>query len=81
MLDVNCSNCNVALYKYHGGINQHWRLEDAGNGYCYIRTRVTDGNGTAYYLDVNNASSADGTNIIVFPLNGGNNQKFSFTKM
>jgi len=80
-LDVNCSNCNVALYKYHGGINQHWKLEDAGNGYYYIRTRVTDGNGTAYYLDVHGGNTGDGTNIEVYPFNGGNNQRFSLTKL
>ena len=76
VLDVNCSNQNVALYKYHGGINQHWKLEDAGNGYYYIRTRVKDGNGTAYYLDVHGGYTSDGTNIEVYPLNRGNNQKF-----
>lgn len=81
VLDVNCSNCNVALYKYHGGINQHWKLEDAGNGYYYIRTRVTDGNGTAYYLDVHGGYTSNGTNVEVYPLNRGNNQKFKLTKL
>jgi len=76
VLDVNCSNKNVALYKYHGGINQHWKLEAAGNGYYYIRTRVKDGNGTAYYLDVHGAYTSNGTNVEVCDLNRGNNQKF-----
>ena len=76
VLDVNCSNKNVALYKYHGGANQLWKLEDAGGGYYYIRTKVTDKNNTAYYLDVHGAYTSNGTNVEVCDLNRGNNQKF-----
>ena len=67
------------MYKYSCYVhflNQHWKLEDAGNGYYYIRTRVKDGNGTAYYLDVHGAYTSNGTNVEVCDLNRGNNQKF-----
>lgn len=80
VLDVNCSNCNVTQWSYNGGDNQLWRLEDAGGGYYYIRAKVSDGNGTVYCLDVEGCNTSNGTNIIVYPQNGGNNQKFKLKR-
>ena len=81
LLDVNCSNRNVALWSDNGGSNQRWKLEDAGDGYYYIRTKASDKNGTGYYLDVNGANTSNWTNIEVYPFNGDNNQKFKFEKV
>ena len=80
VLDVNCSNCNVTQWSYNGGDNQLWRLEDAGGGYYYIRAKVSDGNGTVYCLDVEGCNTSNGTNIIIYPQNGGNNQKFKLKR-
>ena len=60
------------------GIQNTFRLFEAGDGYYYIASAVGDG-GT-FVLDVSGKSSADGANIGIYQYNGGDNQKFKFTK-
>lgn len=49
---------DVFQYKYNGGANEHFWFCDAGGGYYYIESQL--GN---LYLDVNEARTADGTNV------------------
>ncbi len=58
------------------GIQNTFRLFEAGDGYYYIASAVGDG-GT-YVLDVAGKSSANGANIGIYQYNGGENQKFKF---
>lgn len=67
---VRKSGVNVQLYQYNGSAAQFWKLEPAGNGYYYIKSKL------GYYLDVSGASTANGTNIQVYSLNRTKAQKF-----
>ena len=60
------------------GIQNTFRLFEAGDGYYYIASAV--GDGATYVLDVSGKSSADGANIGLYQFNGGDNQKFKFTE-
>nr|BAD35163.1 cancer cell-killing Cry protein [Bacillus thuringiensis] len=55
--------------------NQHWLIEEAGNGYVYLRSK---GNPNLV-LDVAGTSTANGTNIILWNYNGSTNQKFKLS--
>ncbi len=59
-------------------IHDIWKLIDAGDGYYYLVSAVGDG-GT-YVLDVAGKKTANGTNIDIYQLNNGDNQKFMITK-
>lgn len=59
-------------------IHDIWKLIDAGDGYYYLVSAVGDG-GT-YVLDVEGKKTANGTNIDIYQLNNGDNQKFMITK-
>ncbi|OUB12040.1 enterotoxin C [[Bacillus thuringiensis] serovar konkukian] len=54
----------------------YWIVEDAGNGYFYLKNKKN-----SKYLDVTGSGTANGTNIIVWDFNGGNNQKFKLQKL
>lgn len=75
VLDVNTSSNNVIQYSSHGQYNQQWYLEDAGDGYFYIKS------GTGRYLDVSGNKSSNGTNIQVYTKNGSDAQKFKFVSV
>jgi len=79
VLDVNTSNLNVGHYKYHGGSNQLWRFDDAGNGYVYVISKWSK-NGKTYCLDIHGLQSHNGANLEVCDINYGNNQRFKFWK-
>lgn len=56
---------------------QKWILEDAGNGYVYIKTALGD-----YYLDAQNAKSDNGTNIQIYQFNPAYDaQKFKLVRL
>nr|BAD35157.1 cancer cell-killing Cry protein parasporin-3 [Bacillus thuringiensis]BAD35160.1 cancer cell-killing Cry protein parasporin-3 [Bacillus thuringiensis] len=55
--------------------NQYWLIEEAGNGYVYLRSK---GNPNLV-LDVAGTSTANGTNIILWNYNGSTNQKFKLS--
>lgn len=61
---------NVILWPGNGVFGQQWVIEDAGNGYVYIRNLY------GYYLDVVGGVNANGTNVQVYPYNGSNAQKW-----
>lgn len=63
---------NVQMYTYHGGDNQLWTLEMAGDGYFYIRSKL-DNN---LVLDLWGNEAGNGKNIAVSGFHGGDNQKW-----
>ena len=67
---------NVSQWTDHGGSNQRWTFENAGNGYVYIRSAL----GT--YLDVAGGRTANGTNVQTYSLIEGNEtQMFKLEKV
>ena len=71
---VKGCNVNVQLYGWNGTDAQLWKFVGAGNGYYYIQNKL------GYYLDVYNNQTADGTNVMVYSLNGGKNQQWKLEK-
>ena len=64
------AGANVQLYDGNGGKNQNWVFENAGDGYYFIRNVI------GYYLDVDNGTNANGTNVKTWNFNGGDAQKW-----
>lgn len=64
------NNAEVKLFVNHNGLENQWVLEDAGNGYFYIRSNRD------YYLDVKNGQAVDHANIQIYRFHGGNDQKW-----
>ncbi|PER82268.1 RICIN domain-containing protein [Bacillus cereus] len=56
---------------------QYWILEDAGQGYIYIKNKKNPNK----VLDVQRSYSSDGTNILVYDKNNGWNQSFKLKKI
>ncbi|MDM5430932.1 RICIN domain-containing protein [Bacillus mycoides] len=56
---------------------QYWILEDAGQGYVYIKNKKNPNK----VLDIQRRDSSDGTNIIVYDKNNGWNQSFKLKKI
>lgn len=67
---------NVIQSKYIGNDAQKWKFLDAGNGYYSIVSKL-DGR----YLSVDNAQTANGTNVQVYEANASNAQKFKFENL
>ena len=59
----NLSSGNVLQWPWHGGENEQWALESAGDGYFYIRSR--SGN----YLDNTGREIKNGNNIHTYKRN------------
>lgn len=75
-LTVDTKNNNVYQSTYQGSDNQKWKIEPAGNGYYYIISKYN-----GLYIDIDNASTKNGTNIKVYQKNdSANAQKFKFFK-
>lgn len=49
----------------------YWKIKRAGNGYIYLENLKN-----GHVLDVSGSGTTNGTNLIVYPLNQGINQKF-----
>lgn len=64
------SGTNIQQWDLHSGDNQLFRFYDAGNGYCYIKSKL----GT--YVDVQNADNVNNTNVWAYSFNGSNAQKW-----
>lgn len=64
------SGQNVEIGTGSGVDGQRWYLTNAGDGSFTLK------NGLGNMLDVSGGSSADGTNIITWPANGGNGQSY-----
>ncbi|NJP48427.1 RICIN domain-containing protein [Actinacidiphila epipremni] len=61
----------VTQWGCNGGLNQQWRLTDAGNGYVTV---IAQHSGKC--LDVSNASTTAGANVNQYYCNGGTNQQW-----
>ncbi|OUB36504.1 hypothetical protein BK740_31865 [Bacillus thuringiensis serovar argentinensis] len=68
---------NVNAAPNLGNPEQYWIIEDAGNGYVYLRNKK-DRNKV---LDVDHSGTANGTNIQVWDYNGSNAQKFKLNRL
>ncbi|MES1053907.1 hypothetical protein FOA24_34340 [Bacillus thuringiensis] len=56
---------------------QYWKVQDAGNGYVYLRNQHP----SYRVLDVDHSNTANGTNIQAYAYNGSNAQKFRLVKL
>ncbi|MDE5556226.1 MAG: RICIN domain-containing protein [Ruminococcus sp.] len=71
------AGANVQQWGADGeAVQNTWKLQDAGDGYYYIRSYV--GDGKTYYLDLTAGKTADGTNIEIWAKNEKDAQKFKF---
>ena len=66
---------NIAIWHDTGATNQRWEIQDAGNGYVFLKN-VYSGK----YLDVEKKSKEDGGNIIQYDFNGNGNQQWQLVK-
>ena len=58
--------------------NNTWKIRDAGDGFCYIISRLS--NGTTAYLTVENGENMNGANVVISDFTGGSEQKFRLEK-
>ncbi|MER6082625.1 RICIN domain-containing protein [Streptomyces sp. NPDC001833] len=76
-LDVSdnssADNATAIQYACNGGLNQQWRLQDAGDGYVRVLAQHS-----GKCLDVANASTADGAYVNQYHCTTGTNQEWSF---
>lgn len=75
-VDGTTSGANVCQNKFTGQSNQKFKLSSASSGYYYII------NNSNLYLDINNMSTNNGTNVKVFSKNDPytNAQQYKFSK-
>ena len=71
-IDGGNNGANIQQWAYHGGDNQKWTLQMAGDGYFYIRSKL-DPN---LVLDLLYGSTDNGTNIQLCSFHGGDNQQW-----
>lgn len=64
------SGTNIMQWDYYQNDGQLYRFYDAGDGYCYIKSKL----GT--YADVANGYSVNNTNVWAYSFNGSNAQKW-----
>ena len=64
---------NVHQWEGNKHANAQWELIPAGNGYYYLRNKSTGS-----YLDNCGGSTTPGNNLIYYPFNGSNAQKWKF---
>ena len=71
-IDGGNNGANIQQWAYHGGDNQKWTLQMAGDGYFYIRSKL-DPN---LVLDLLYGSTDNGTNLQLCNYYGGDNQQW-----
>ncbi|CAH0255165.1 RICIN domain-containing protein [Pseudomonas brassicacearum] len=57
--------------------SQFWVLQDAGDGYFFLINAQTQEDA----LDVTGSNTTNGTNIVAYPKQNSNNQKFKFSRL
>lgn len=65
---------NVQQYDYNGSDAQLFRFYDAGNGYCYIKSKL------GCYVDVNGGINVNNTNVQIYTFNATTAQKWKLIK-
>lgn len=74
---VQANGTNVQQWGANGvGSYNSWTLISAGNGYYYIASQL--GDGTTWYLTIDDGKSADGTNASIWSNDGTSAQLFKF---
>lgn len=68
------NNVNVELSKYTGADTQKWIIKDLGDGYVSIISKAS-----GLVVDVDNANTANRTNIKLYQNNGNDAQKYKIT--
>ena len=71
-IDSGNNGANIQQWAYHGGDNQKWTLQMAGDGYFYIRSKLD----TNLVLDLLYGSTDNGTNLQLCNYHGGDNQQW-----
>ena len=71
-IDGGNNGANIQQWAYHGGDNQKWTLQMAGDGYFYIRSKLD----TNLVLDLLYGSTDNGTNLQLCNYHGGENQQW-----
>ena len=71
-IDGGNNGANIQQWAYHGGDNQKWTLQMAGDGYFYIRSKLD----LNLVLDLLYGSTDNGTNIQLCSFHGGDNQQW-----
>lgn len=66
---------NIAIWPATGVSNQLWEIQDAGEGYVFLKNVYS-----GLYLDVEKKSKEDGGNIIQYQFNGNGNQQWKLVK-
>ncbi|MGG1151499.1 NPP1 family protein [Bacillus wiedmannii] len=74
--DLNGS-INVIATSNQNQEEQYWIPTEAGNGYYYVRNKKDPNK----VLDVSGYGTANGTNVTVYNVHGGNNQKFKLSNV
>ncbi len=62
---------NIVLWQDTGVSNQRWEIQNASDGYVYIKSVFS-----GLYLDVEKKSMDDGGNVIQYSFNGNGNQQW-----
>ncbi len=70
----SASGTNIHQWAYDGNNAQLFRFYDAGDGYCYIKSKL------GCYVDVQNGDSVNNTNVWTYSFNGSNAQKWNLIK-
>ena len=73
---LTANQTSVIQDTYEGAENQKWKIEIAGDGYYYIKSKST-----GLYLDVTGASDSEGTRVNLYEKNETNAQKFAFNSV
>ena len=71
-IDGGNNGANIQQWAYHGGDNQKWTLQMAGDGYFYIRSKLD----LNLVLNLLYGSTDNGTNIQLCSFHGGDNQQW-----
>ena len=67
---------NVQQYSYNGTDAQQWEIFDAGNDFCYIKSKLGE-----FYLTIDNNNASNGSNILIKNISYSNAQKFKLDKV
>ena len=63
-------------YSYNGTDAQQWEILDAGNDFCYIKSKLGE-----FYLTIDNNNATNGSNISIRNIAYSNAQKFRLDKV
>ncbi len=74
--DKSGDSKNVVASPVDWRSSQFWLLQDAGGGYFFLVNAQNED-----VLDVAGSNTTDGTNIVAYPKQSSNNQKFKFSRL